>query len=104
MRVRTLDELVGEHGLDRDVDLHIGIPPKMPSGCLSSVLFKDRFVCLSRRDQFKRRPSIEAYLAAPHVRISVLGRNDPVDLLLQARGLSRAVALVVPYFRSCRSS
>jgi DNA-binding transcriptional LysR family regulator len=98
LRLRTLDELVSEHGLERDCDLHIGIPPKMPSGCVSSVLFKDRFVCVSRRGQFKRRPSLEAFLGASHVRVSVLGRSDPVDVLLEARGLTRSVALTVPYF------
>jgi DNA-binding transcriptional LysR family regulator len=102
LRVRSLEELVTEHGLDRDVDVHIGIPPKMPSGCLSTVLFEDRFVCLVRPGMLKkgtRRVSLKAFLAASHVRISVLGRaRDPVDTLLEARGVTRSVALVVPYF------
>jgi DNA-binding transcriptional LysR family regulator len=98
LRVRTLDELIGEHGLDRDVDVHIGIPPTVPKGCLSSVLFEDRFVCLSRPGQIKRRLSLKAFLAASHVRISLLGTSDTVDRLLGERGLSRTVALVVPYF------
>jgi DNA-binding transcriptional LysR family regulator len=98
LRVRTLDELASDHGLDRDTDVHIGIPPKMPSGCLFSELFDDRFVCLQRRGRGKRRLTLEAFLAASHVRVSVLGRGDPVDVLLEAQGLSRSVALVVPYF------
>jgi DNA-binding transcriptional LysR family regulator len=98
LRVRTLDELNADHGLERDTDVHIGIPPKLPSGCVSSELFDDRFVCVSRRGRGKRRLTLEKFLAASHVRVSVLGRQDPVDVLLEAQGLSRSVALVVPYF------
>jgi DNA-binding transcriptional LysR family regulator len=98
LRVRSLDELVSEHGLDRDVDVHVGIPPQMPSGCRSSLLFKDRFVCVSRPSRSPRRLSLKAFLQASHVRVSVLGRTDPVDLLLEARGLRRSVAVSVPYF------
>jgi DNA-binding transcriptional LysR family regulator len=101
LRVRTLDDLVGEHGLERDVDLHIGMPPKIESGCVSSVLFEDRFVCLSRPGMLgtSRRFSLKTFLAASHVRVSVLGRmRDPVDRLLEDRGKSRRVGLVVPYF------
>lgn len=101
LRLRTLDDLVGEHGLEQDVDVHVGMPPRLPSGCLSTVLFQDRFVCLSRPGQLggKRRFSLRAYLAAEHVRVSLLGRmRDPVDRLLEASGKSRRVALIVPYF------
>jgi DNA-binding transcriptional LysR family regulator len=98
LRVRTLDEMNASNGLDRDTDVHIGIPPKVPNGCLSSELFTDRFVCLQRRARGKRRLTLETFLAASHVRVSVLGRHDPVDVLLEAQGLSRSVALIVPYF------
>jgi DNA-binding transcriptional LysR family regulator len=101
LRMRTLDDLVGEHGLDQDVDVHVGMPPSVPNGCVWKVLFEDRFVCLSRRGQLgaSRRFSLKAYLAAPHVRVSLLGRvSDPVDRLLEGRGKRRRVALIVPYF------
>jgi DNA-binding transcriptional LysR family regulator len=98
LRVHSLDELISEHGLERDVDVHVGIPPELPSECRSSLLFKDRFVCVSRPGRSQRRLSLEAFLEASHVRVSVLGRTDPVDLLLEARGLRRSVAVVVPYF------
>lgn len=101
LRVRSLDELP-EHGLERDVDVHIGIPPSIPNGCLSTVLFEDRFVCLVRRGSVKpgtRRLLSRSFLQASHVRISVLGRmRDPVDMLLEGQGLTRTVALTVPYF------
>jgi DNA-binding transcriptional LysR family regulator len=102
LRVRSLDELAAGHGLERDVDVQVGIPPSLPNGCRSSVLFEDRFVCLVRADAVKpktRRLSMRAFLEASHVRISVLGRmRDPVDTLLEGQGLTRSVALVVPYF------
>jgi DNA-binding transcriptional LysR family regulator len=102
LRVRTLDDLVGGHGLDQDVDVHVGMPPSVPSGCVSEVVFEDRFVCLSRPGQLEgasRRFSLKAYLAASHVRVSLLGRmSDPVDRLLEERGKSRHVGLIVPYF------
>jgi len=101
LRVRTLDDLVSGHGLDQDVDVHVGMPPSVPSGCLSQVIFQDRFVCLSRPGQLgaSRRFSLKAYLAASHVRVSLLGRmSDPVDRLLEGRGKRRQVGLIVPYF------
>lgn len=101
LRVRTLDDLVNGHGLDHDVDVHVGMPPSVPSGCLAAVIFEDRFVCLSRPGQLgtARRFSLKAYLAAAHVRVSLLGRmSDPVDRLLEGRGKHRNIGLIVPYF------
>jgi DNA-binding transcriptional LysR family regulator len=99
LRVRTLDDLVADHGLERDTDLHIGMPPKIPSGCQSSVLFQDRFVVLSRRTRAKQPLTLERFVVARHVRVSLLGRaRDPIDLLLAERGLERSIGLIVPYF------
>jgi len=94
-------EQLGNEGLATDIDVHVGMPSKVPSGCRSSALFDDSFVCMLPRGA-KRSPAklnLKAYLAAPHVRVSVLSsRQDPVDLALAKRGLARQVVLTVPHF------
>lgn len=101
LRFVPLEQLVTTEGLASDIDLHLGMPSKVPAGCASSTLFEDRFVCLvdPRRVPATRRLSLKAYLAARHVRVRVLGATrDAVDLALAERGLARNVALTVPHF------
>lgn len=73
----------------------------MPSGCTSAALFDDSFVCLlpKTRPAPPKRLSLAAYLAARHVRVSVLGSTkDAVDVALAKRGLARRSVLTVPHF------
>jgi len=101
LRFVPLEQLSDGEGLAGTIDLHVGMPSQVPSGCSSASLFKDSFVCaLSRRSRpTPRRLSLKAYLAAEHVRVSVLSStHDPVDLALAKRGLSRRVVLTVPHF------
>jgi DNA-binding transcriptional LysR family regulator len=96
-----LEQLAGDDGLATGVDLHVGMPTKVPTGCASAALFEDSFVCLVRQHDFpgSRRLSLKAYLAARHVRVRVLNaRRDAVDVALAKRGLARNVALTVPHF------
>ena len=96
-----LEQLATTEGLASDVDLHLGMPSKVPAGCVSSNLFEDKFVCLVRRASLppSGRLSLKAYLAARHVRVRVLSATrDAIDVALQKRGLSRHVALTVPHF------
>jgi DNA-binding transcriptional LysR family regulator len=96
-----LEQLSRGEGLAGSIDLHLGMPPQVPSGCASASLFKDSFVCaLRKRSQpAPKRLSLKAYLAAEHVRVSVLSSTrDAVDVALAKRGLSRRVVLTVPHF------
>ena len=104
LRVVTLEQLMGTEGLATNIDVHLGMPPRVPAGCHSVTLFQDSFVCMlqksgkSAKDTAKRL-SLKEYARASHVRVSVLGSTrDAVDVALAKRGLLRKVALVVPHF------
>ncbi len=101
LRFVPLEQLSSGEGLAGDIDLHLGMPSKVPSGCSSTALFVDSFVCLvrKRKTPAPRRLSLKAYLAAEHVRVSVLrSTRDAVDLALAKRGQARRVVLTVPHF------
>lgn len=102
LRLVTLDQLLASDGLANDIDLHIGMAPKLASGCTAQALFDDRFVCLASGPKSGRgssKLSLDRYLASQHLRVSVLGSSsDPIDALLAERGLSRNIVLTVPYF------
>ncbi len=104
LRVITLDQLARTDGLARDVDLHVGLPPSVPEGCLSAPLLEERFACLVRarpgRRRARRMPLAE-FASAFHVRTKVLdGARDPVDAVLAAHGVVRRVAVTVPHLSS----
>jgi DNA-binding transcriptional LysR family regulator len=101
LRFVPLEQLSGPDGLASDIDVHLGMPRALPAGCSAVKLFEDRFVCLLPKTS-KRAPlrlSLRAYLAASHLRVSVLGgTQDAIDEALAKRGLARRVALTVPHF------
>jgi DNA-binding transcriptional LysR family regulator len=75
-------------------------PPESP-GLRLQRLFEDRFVCLVRRDHplVGRRLTLERYLELSHLLISPQGHGlGFVDSVLAQRGLSRRIALRLPYF------
>lgn len=115
VRLVSLEELVAGGGLATDVDVHVGRPATIPAGCQSVALFDEAFVCLVRSEPIEtaRRParttratrpmsariSLRDYTAAEHVRVRVLGNaRDPIDRVLQKRGIVRRVGLTVPHF------
>ncbi|MBK7395897.1 MAG: LysR family transcriptional regulator [Myxococcales bacterium] len=101
LRVVTLEQLVAGGGLAQEVDVHVGRPPTLPAGCRVQPLFDERFVCLTRKERGVdgRRMGLRAYAAAEHVRVRVLdSARDPIDTALEARGITRNVALTVPHF------
>jgi DNA-binding transcriptional LysR family regulator len=101
LRFVSLEQLVSTDGLATNIDVHLGMPAKVPSGCHSLPLFEDSFVCLlqKRAKPATKRISLAKYLAAQHVRVAVLGsRGDAIDVALAKRKLSRSVALTVSHF------
>jgi len=100
LRFVPLEQLAGPDGLSSHVDLHVGMPPRVPSGCHSAALFEDSFVCMLRADQrAAKKLKLKDYLQAKHVRVSVLNSaSDPIDRALAKRRLSRSIAVTVPHF------
>lgn len=98
LRFLPLEQLAD--GLATTIDVHLGMPPSVPAGCHSTVLFDDSFVCLLRREKdAPKRLKLADYLRARHVRVSVLGSTqDAVDRALEKRGKARNVALTLTHF------
>lgn len=100
LRLVPLEKLAND-GLATNIDVHVGMPPRVPSGCKSSALFLDRFVCLTRASgkRTAERMSKQEFLAASHLRVQVLDTTrDAIDEALAKKGLTRNVVLTVPHF------
>jgi DNA-binding transcriptional LysR family regulator len=84
----------------RAIDLALAPFEAPPARFVARPLLDERFVIAARRGHpLLKRLTLERYAAAQHVLTSLDG--DPhgfVDQLLQKRGLTRRVALVVPSF------
>jgi DNA-binding transcriptional LysR family regulator len=71
------------------------------AGLRERRLFRERFVCVARRDhpRIGKKLDLATFVAVPHAFIAPRGtRGGVVDDLLAERGLSRRVALMVQHF------
>ena len=67
------------------------------------LLFSDRMACVVRQDHplIRKAPSLEEYIAVPHMLISRTGSNmGLIDQKLTELGLDRHIKLIVPHFLS----
>lgn len=85
------------------VDLTVSYFPDAPRDLVSRRVFTDRLVCLARRDHpaVRGAPDIEGYCALDHVAIEPAQATmyrALLDAALEARGLSRRIALSKPDF------
>lgn len=81
------------------LDLALGVYPGAPSDLVFLPLFREDFVCLADADRAPRDLSLEGYLAAAHVSVSMQGEPDgEVEQALRAIGKTRKIALVLPHF------
>jgi len=71
-----------------------------PARFATEVLFVEEFVCVVARDsRYRRRISLEQYVAAQHVGVTILGRMQMiVEKQLAALGHKHRYAMKVPYF------
>ncbi|WP_086661440.1 LysR family transcriptional regulator [Lentzea kentuckyensis] len=85
---------------DGSVDLDIGAGHDTESDIRSVVLFRERLVGVVRAGHpLKNRPTLKQLCRYPHVSASRRGRvRGPLDVALQAVGLQRHVAAVVPFY------
>lgn len=72
----------------------------IPARFVSRVLYDEDFVLVTRRGHpLAKKPTLEAYAAAPHVMVSVSGdAHGLVDVLLAKKRQSRRVMLTVSNF------
>jgi DNA-binding transcriptional LysR family regulator len=84
----------------RLVDVALYPLDDMPARCATRVLYEEDFVIAMRRGHpFARAPAAKSYCAAEHLLVSRTGDAAGfVDRALEARGLTRRVAVTVPSF------
>ncbi len=86
---------------DGAVDLAIGQMPSIVAGFYQQRIFEDEFVCVvgSHHPRVRRAPTVEAYLAEQHIRISLPGRpHSAIDEALGDLNLVRKVMVTVPQY------
>ncbi|MFJ5260993.1 LysR family transcriptional regulator [Streptomyces sp. NPDC088387] len=85
---------------DGSVDLDIGARDMAASDIHTTILYHERLVGIVRADHpLGRRPTLAQLCRHPHVSASRRGRmRGPLDDVLDAAGLQRHVAAVVPTF------
>ena len=84
-----------------EADLAIGFIPPMGAGFCQQRLFKERFVCIVRRDHpgIGDTLSLEEFENATHLAIATSGTGHGiVERSLDAKGVRRKVGLTVPSF------
>jgi DNA-binding transcriptional LysR family regulator len=83
------------------VDLAIGQMPAIEAGFYQQRIFEDEFVCLvgARHPRIQGPPTLAAYLAEQHVRVSLPGRaQSAVDEVLAGMNCTRDVMVTVPQY------
>jgi DNA-binding transcriptional LysR family regulator len=74
-----------------------------PAHLQSQYLFSDKMACVVRQDHplISKPPSLEEFVAVPHMLISRTGSNvGIIDQKLAELGLERRIKLIVPHFLS----
>lgn len=88
--------------LDGALDLALGVFPELPPGFRSSLLVDERFACVADRANPALRKgtlTLDAYLRAPHLLVSVHGEPEgEVEAALAHLGFRRRVAAILPHF------
>lgn len=87
-----------------EVDLAIGVYPRLLPGLISRELYRDTLVCVADRNNSRLRNGrldLKSYLESPHV--TVAPNSDTgiqLDEILDAMGMTRRTAVVVPHYLS----
>jgi len=87
-----------------EVDMAIGVYPRLLPGMLSRELYRDTLVCVADRNNKRLkngRLDLKAYMESPHV--TVAPNSDTgiqLDEIMDAMGMQRRIAVVVPHYLS----
>ncbi len=87
--------------LDADeLDLALGVYPRVPKRLRLQSLFEERFVCIARRGHpdLQDGMTLDAFVKLPHVLVTERGdATGVVDEALATLGLERHIKLTVPH-------
>jgi DNA-binding transcriptional LysR family regulator len=84
-----------------EVDLAAGSFTQLITGCRQKLLFRERYVCIVRKDhpEFKSGMTAEAFCKVPHVLAEPSGYiHERLDQWIAQQKVQRVVKLHVPYF------
>jgi DNA-binding transcriptional LysR family regulator len=104
VRLFALDKRDAFDLVDRnEIDLVIGSFRNIPKRIRRQRLYTDGYVCIAHRDNphlgRRRTMTLDAYVAAPHVLVTLAADDrGVVDEVLASRGLRRRVAVTVSDF------
>ena len=99
--LRRLSEATPRQLESGEGDLAVGFIPPMGAGFCQQRLFKERFVCVARRDHPRVGDTlgIEEFQNETHLAITTCGTgHGVVEKALEAKGIRRRVGLAVPSF------
>ena len=92
---------------DDEIDLAIGVFPRVPEELRSRELYRDTLICVADRHNRRLRDGrmeLQAYLDSPHVTVA---RNRDtgiqVDEILDSMGIRRRIVVAVPHYLSIPS-
>lgn len=83
------------------VDLAIGLLPSLQAGFFQRRLFRQRYVCMYRKEHpLAQKPiTLEDFCDAEHVCVIAANTgHGEVDVLLERAGINRRMRLIVPHF------
>lgn len=89
-----------EHLESGAIDLTLGIPSGDEPNIYARALVENHWACVLRTGHpaLRAKWTVERFAALDHMLISIRGRGGgPIDAALATRGLSRKIALRVPY-------
>lgn len=102
IEVIAVDDAQGlGHVQSGEADIGLGVYPTLPPGVSCQVVVTPELVCYAdaRHPALTNGLTLEAFLALPHVAVSVgRGQGADAESLLNAFGLQRRVMLTVPHF------
>lgn len=103
VRVNRVPEKGAQDAMEAgEVDLAIGIFPRLKAGFYQQRLYSDKFICIVRRDhpKIKATLSIEQYVGTPHIVVASTGtgHDTAVEQVLKKQRLHRNVSVTVPHF------
>lgn len=100
--VQLTSEQISEQLESGEIDFAVGYLPGLKRNVESSVLFKEQYVCMTRRGHPLARGdamTARAFLAASHVFIESMGSGHRIiERTLERAGHKRDAALRVPHF------
>lgn len=103
-RLRTLGSSYKEIARQLEsgnVDIAVTVLPKLGAGFYQQTLFRERYVCIVRRDHpgIGERMAAEQFRQASHALVTAEGTgHEVIEQVLDARGLSSRVVLRIPHF------